>query len=183
MSELKTLRPRYIAEIISVSVEDTALNPITTDEAKNYARIDGSTDDDIVDMLIEAGQEAFEAFTGKLIYERTVTVEYEIEYYENKLYLPWLPIVSITSVTDSDDESVDWELKGDYIEIDSHKNVTVVYEAGLVSENPAPNALRLGLLKYVLSNYEDRQDTAGMSIQEMPNGSKSHWIKYKTWQI
>ncbi len=183
MSELKTLRPRAIAEIISVSVEDTALHPVTTLEAKNYARIDGTTDDDIVDMLIEAGQEAFESFTGKLIYERTVTVEYEIEYYENKLYLPWLPIASITSVTDSDSESVDWELKGDYIEIDSHKNVTVVYEAGLVSENPAPNELRLGLLKWVLSNYEDRQDTAGMSIQEMPNSSKHHWLKYKTYQI
>ena len=104
MSDLKTLRPRAIAEIISVSVEESTDQAISVSEAKEYARIDGSVDDLIVDTLIEAGQEAFEAFTGKLLFERTVTVEYEIEYYENKLYLPWLPIVSITSVTDTDDE-------------------------------------------------------------------------------
>jgi hypothetical protein len=183
MSDLKTLRGRAIAEIISVDVESTELEAVILAEAKSYARITTDAEDLAVRTLIKAGQEAFEAFTGKLIYERTVTVEYEIEYYENKLYLPWLPIVSITSVKNEYDEDVDYELKGDYIEVDSTKNVTVVYEAGLVDSNTVPNQLKLGLLKWIVSNYEDRQDNAGMTIQEMPNSSKHHWIKYKTYHI
>jgi len=40
------------------------------------------------------------------------------------------------------------------------------------------------LLKWITSNYNDREDLAlDATVDEMPNSSQSHWLKYKTYTI
>jgi uncharacterized phiE125 gp8 family phage protein len=186
MSRLATIRPRSIAELLTVSIEGSELEPVTKAEAKAYARIDGSSEDTIVDMLIAGSIEDFQAYTGKLLYEQEVVATFKPKEYENILYAPWLPILSIATIVEDGEtlvEGEDYEVRGDYIEIDATKEVTVTYVAGLYEANPVSDDIKLGCLKWILSNYEDRQDTAGVTVQKMPNGSKSHWQKYKTMTI
>jgi uncharacterized phiE125 gp8 family phage protein len=182
MSILKTIAPRTSAELLKVGVEGSQLQPVGFMDAKNYARVSGDEDDIIIDVLVLGAIEDFQAYTGKLIFHQQVTAIFKPKEYESVLYLPWLPVVDVISV-ENEDGAVNYELKGDYIEADSAKELTVVYTAGLHEELPVSSDIQLGCFKWILSNYEDRQDTAGMTVQRMPNGSKSHWLKYKNTTI
>lgn len=184
-NQLGTVEPRYVAELVSVDVERADTTAVTVDEAKNWARIDDDFDDSIVEMLTEGADKAFESFTGKLLFVGTVTVEYDPEEFESILQLPWLPVDSITSVKDEDDEDVEYELKGDHLQVELFDPVTVEYEAGLYSEaSEVDSQLKLGLLKWIASNYDDREDTViGTSVGMMPNESRKQWIPFKEYTI
>lgn len=179
MGELKTDQ-RNVSDLLSVSVEDNDTDPVTLEEAKAYARIDQDVEDSIVQMLIKSASDAFEDYTGKLLIQRAVTAQF-LSYGDDIIYLPWLPIVSITSVQ-KDSEDVDYERYGDVLTVNTSGKIDIVYEAGLF-ETSTDEAVKLGILKYIVSNYEDRQDVAAMSVQNLPNGSMHHWNRYKTQTI
>ncbi|MDR9419454.1 head-tail connector protein [Gracilimonas sp.] len=179
MGELKTDQ-RNVSDLLSVSVADTATDPVSVAEAKAYARIDQDTEDSIVEMLIHSASDAFEDYTGKLLIQRAVTVQF-LSYGDDILYLPWLPIVSITSVQ-KEGEDVEYEQYGDVLTVNTSGKIDVEYEAGLFESN-TDEAVKLGILKWIVSNYEDRQDVAAMSVQKLPNGSMHHWNRYKTQTI
>jgi hypothetical protein len=155
---------------------------VSLSDAKLYARIDGNVEDIIIDDIIRSAMADFETFTGKLFFERTVTCTFESEGYA-LLILPYKPVVSITSVQ-KDGEDVEYEQKGDRLEVDSDGEIEVVYECGLFEDQDSVDGgARLGIYKYVTSNYEDRQDVAAMGISEMPNSSRKHWMRYKNFSL
>jgi len=63
---------------------------------KNFLRVDYTTDDTIIDLLIEAAYDAFEAFTNRSI--RTYTIEAVWEQYGASVDLPYAPVTSVTTV-------------------------------------------------------------------------------------
>lgn len=176
MSQLKTYQ-RAVADLLGVSVADTTDQAVSIDDAKLYARIDGNTDDIIVDMLIDSAREAFEDYTGKLLFQREVVATFDVKE-ASILYMPWLPIVEVTSVT-KDDEAIEYDVKGDTITVDESGIIEVTYTAGLF-DGQTDNAVNVGILKWIASNYDDRQDVAAMSVSEMPNSSMNMWKRYKT---
>lgn len=178
---LKTPLPREVVRPYDIEVEDTEHSVVTLPEAKSYARIDGDLEDSIVDIMIESAQEAFERYTGKLIFQREVTAKYHSDEFENLLWLPLLPVVEILSV-EKGGEEIDYTLRGYALEVDGSGEIEVTYIAGLF-EDAADSDVKIGCLKYITSNYDDREDVAGMSVQVMPNGSKSHWNRYKTLRV
>ena len=179
MSQLRTYQ-RDVARVISTEIADTQLQPVSLSEAKAYARVDSNIEDTTVGMLITESLKAFEAFTGKLMFRRNVTVIFECEG-ESLMILPYLPVVEIVSVQKGG-EDVEYTLKGDRINISAVGEVEVVYECGLF-ESQAQNDVKLGCLKFITSNFEDRQDIAAMGITEMPNSSRSHWMRYKNFSL
>ncbi len=182
MSELRSYQ-REVARVISTEIETTALDVVTSQVAKLYARVDGSTEDSIIeDIIIPSALADFETFTGKLFFERTVTCTFQSEGYA-LFILPYLPVASITTVQ-KDGEDVDYDLKGDRLEVDAVGEVEVVYECGLFADvDSIGKEAQLGMLKYITSNYEDRQDVAAMGMAEMPNSSRKHWIRYKNFSL
>ena len=181
MSQLRTYQ-RNVARSILVDVEETNLQPVSIPEAKGYARVDVNAEDDIFDILISSALADFENFTGKLFFKRTVTATFQSEGF-GLLILPYLPVVDVTSVQ-KDSEDVEYELKGDRIEVDSQGEIEVVYECGLFEDASAiDKQAKLGIMKYVTSNFEDRQDVAAMGIAQMPNGSRQHWMRYKNFSL
>ena len=181
MSELRSYQ-REVARLISIEIETTALNPVTVADAKLYARVDGSVENDIFEILIDSALADFESFTGKLFFERTVTATFQSG--GSALFIfPYLPVVSITSVQKGG-EDVEYTLKGDRLEVDSVGEIEVVYECGLFEDvESIGKEAQLGMMKYITSNYEDRQDVAAMGMTEMPNGSRKHWMRYKNFSL
>jgi len=179
VSQLRTYQ-REVARRISTEIADTEIQPVSLSEAKGYANFDGNLKDSEFDMLITESLKAFENFTGKLMFRRNVTVAFECEG-ESLMILPYLPVVEIVSVQ-KDGEDVEYTLKGDRININAVGEVEVVYECGLF-ESQAENDVKLGCLKFITSNFEDKQDIAAMGITEMPNNSRSHWLRYKNFSL
>lgn len=181
MSQLRSYQ-REVARLVSVEVEATELLPVTVAEAKLYSRVDGTAEDTIFDILIESARADFETFTGKLFFRRAVTATFQSGGY-SLFILPYLPVVSITSVQKEDD-AVDYTLKGDRLEVDSVGEIEVVYECGLFADvNAVEKEAKLGVLKYIVSNYEDRQDVSAIGATEMPNSSRKHWMRYKNFHL
>lgn len=179
MNLLSTPTTRDVLRPYQIEVAESNNLFITPQEAKGYARVDGDVEDSLFEILIRSAQRAFEEYTGKLLDQREVTAKYQVNEYESLLYLPYLPVVEVTDVTEGD-----WELKGYRIELDSNKDTEVTYTAGLVPDGDhMPADIKLGCLKWIASNYDDREDTYGGTVSKMPNGSKYHWNRYKTMQV
>lgn len=176
---LKTPKPREVVRPYSIQIEDTEHNVVSVSDAKAWARVDGDLEDTIFDMLIESARDAFEKYTGKLTFIRQVTAKYETKEYENSLWLPYLPAVEVVSV-EKDGDPIDFTIRDYKIEVDAFGEIEVVYECGLFEEE-AYNDVKMGCLKWIASNYDDREDVVvGTITASMPNGSKSHWNRYKT---
>ena len=183
MSQLRSYH-RDVARLISVEVASTELLPVTIAEAKLYSRVDGDVEDSIFDILINSARADFETFTGKLFFQRNVTATFDCEG-ESLMILPYLPVVSIVSVKKGDDD-VEYTLKGDRININTVGEIDVIYNCGLFADaNAVETEAKLGALKHIASNYEDRQDVAeiSMALAEMPNSSRHHWMRYKNFSL
>ena len=183
------LKAPYNIDTILVSATKTeGATPtfLTTSEVKNFLRVDYTTDDTIIDLLIEAAYDAFEAFTNRSI--RTYTIEAVWEQYGASVDLPYAPVTSVTTVeyrfqdgTNNDVTSI-WEQVGDTIrvlkpeEVGYGNRLVVTYDTGYAT---IPNKLKLGLLKWIATNYEDRQNTADFNVYEVPGSSKDLWSEYR----
>ena len=169
---------------ISTSYTPTTELTVSVEEAKQYAKIDYSVDDAIIESLIMAGQEAFESLTGKVIRPQTIT-ELTRGYGHTNTFFPlWGPVSTIISITDDYDEDVDFSEQSASIDYNYQGIITLVYETGLFTGSTIGNEFKIGLLKWIASNYNDREDLAlDATVDEMPNSSQSHWLKYKTYTI
>ena len=185
--------PFNIENILVSATKTEGATPtfLTTAEVKNYIRVDYDVDDSFIDDLIEAAYDAFEGFTSRSL--RTYTIEAVWEQFGASVDLPYAPVTSVTSVeyrfedgTNNDVTSI-WEQVGDEIRVLKPEQVAygnrlvVTYETGYTT---IPRKLKVGLLKWIASNYEDRQDImAGTIIAEMPNGSKHMWAEYRVMSL
>ncbi len=179
MSQLRTYKMK-VARLISTDIEESTKHPITPNDAKLYARVDSDVEDEIFDMLIDSAVSEFENYTSNLLFQRQVTVTFDCEG-DSILILPYMPVVSITSVQKAGDD-VEYELEGDRLVVNTVGKVEVIYQCGLFEDIVTGDA-KLGIHKFVTSNYEDRQDVAAMGVSEMPNSSRKHWLRYKRFNL
>ena len=163
---------------------------LTRQEVKDFIRVDYTTDDTIIDMLISGSYGAFEAFTGRSL--REYQIEAVWEQFGASVDLPYAPVTSVTKVeyrfedgTNNDVTSV-WEQVGNKIRVLKPEQVAygnrlvVDYSTGYDS---LPGNLKLGLLKWIATNYEDRQNTADFNVYEVPNSSKHLWAEYRVMTL
>lgn len=141
-----------------IRVRESAALPITLDQAKAYLKMTGIDDDDpIIEQLISEAVDWLETYCDISAVPQTVTAELQVK---NKIYLPCGPVVSITTVTPSEDAGThtvmsipgDGAIKGCGI-------YTVVYEAGY-PDGQLPAALKGALYSYIAYCYEHRGDNA-----------------------
>lgn len=170
------------------------VTPVTVADAKTHLRIDDSDSDSYISELIEVAAEAVTEMAGKALITQTWQIKTGQVVGRAKLYLPFAPVQSITSIAyfDADDASqsadtADYALKGDddraWIEpvgmgqwpsmYDRTDALTVTYVAGYgASPSNVPANLRQAVKMLVGHWYENREaanHTAAM-VHEIPFG-------------
>lgn len=81
----------YVTQTVAPTVE-----PVSRTEAKLHLRVDISTDDTLIDSLIQAAREYVEIYTGRAFVQRTYRAD--VEYFWDEMRLPHPPIASISHI-------------------------------------------------------------------------------------
>lgn len=142
-------------------VEESVTEPVTLEEAKNFCKIDISTDDTLIEALITTARQMCEAWTGVgFVVHDAVAI---INNVNGGMYLPYGPTGEITKVTNANgtelvvDET--YTLSGNaFIRILTPKedNLTIEYATGYET---LPNVLKTALLNAVYYLYDNRSQS------------------------
>jgi len=129
---------------------------VTLNELKEWAKIDGSSDDGILTALIIAAREMCEKYTGTNFVQRTVTAWFNNV--NGGTYLPYGPIGLITGVYNEDNEAVEYTTKGtDFKSVVSPRMaLKAVYLGGY---STCPEVLKTAVKAQALFLYENRGET------------------------
>lgn len=138
--------------VISVSVSDEGLEPVTLQEAKDWCRIDVTDDDALITRLIKAARRVCENYVNLSFITRTVTAV--IHNGLGNFTLPYGPVVgNITSFADAEaNVMTDYNLRTPY-----GSDIVVTYNAGY-SPGSLREDLRNALLCQIAWMYENRGD-------------------------
>ena len=140
---------------------------VTLTEAKDYARIDTSSDDDLVTSMIVSARQALETYLSRDIVAKTRTY-YVPSSTDGCISLPFAPVSSITSV-ESDSEELtytEYGLDDKYIQLESYpaSNVEIVY----VTSGMTQDELKTSIKMLVSTYYDNREDFIKGSISLLP---------------
>lgn len=176
----------------SVQVAETApvTEPITLEEAKEYARIDGSAEDALITALIKMARLHCESFCGKSLVPKTVTItSFAFPYQFQMPYGPVLAENNVTKVVTLDQNGTETNLNyqvnvGLYPKLmilggnQSYK-FKMVYTAGFTT---VPEDIKLAMKMLVNTLYERREDVIiGTIVADFPLGVKALLMPYKTF--
>ena len=154
-----------------------ALEPVTLDEVKDHLRLSGTAEDVYLEALIKAARQEVEAWTGRAMISRAVTLDLAAWETVSPIPLLFPPVASITSVTGYSNDAVGttvtsanyfltgsrlaqapntagWSSEAERAQL----ALRVVYSAGYGSTTETvPMGLRQAVMMYVADLYETRQ--------------------------
>ena len=174
----------------SVELTDGAVTePVTLQEAKDYARIDGSTEDTLITSLIKMARIHCESFTGKSLVPKTVTItSFTYPYQFQMPYGPLTNSANISKCVVLDENDVETALTyqvntGLYPKLfitggDQSYKFKLVYTAGFAS---VPEDIKLAIKMMVNTMYERREDFSDLPAIPSPLGVKALLMPYKTY--
>ena len=159
----------YNAVLDVLFSDESDIEPVTLQEAKDWCRIDVSDDDDIITELITAARIICEQYSNISFIERTVTARLKNEL--GGIYLPYGPVLSYDNpVTFTDDEgteqgATDYTIVGVQFKAvkEPFTELTVSYPAGY---DVLPKNLKKALLNQIAWMYEKRGDDEAAQISE-----------------
>ena len=171
-------RSRPPIQSVTVNYSDPVHEPVSLEEAKNYLKVDTTTDNDLIENLIHVARRQIENELGAyLIVKRSVTQKQTggVE----TIDLLRQPVNSITSVTYFEDfastgsviASTDYRFHdgqlyhkdGYFIQGRAGNGYVIVYNAGLADDTGqaaenSPQTLRQAILRIVAYLYENREE-------------------------
>lgn len=151
---------------------------ISTQDVKDYVRIDTSADDSIIALMIEQARIWCENYISRDIVAKNRT--YYVDSTNGVFDIPFAPISSISSVT-VQGESAEYTVLGldnETIELDggSAEQVKVTYATTGLSDG----LLKQAILQLVSTYYDNRSEFVSGSITEIPTNVKSILSSYKS---
>ena len=159
----------------------TGSEVVTTQEVKDFVRIDTSTDDTIIARMITTARLWCENYIGKDIVAKNRT--FYLKEADDRFTLPFAPVASISSVT-SEGSAVDYTTYGlddIIVEIDTlpAKEVKVTY----VTSGLTDSLLKDAILHLVATYYDNRSDYIANNMIKAPittnhilQGFKAMWF-------
>jgi uncharacterized phiE125 gp8 family phage protein len=193
-----SLIPSDIKEYCNLSWKVTtkpSTEPVTASEVKLYARIDGSSENTLIEGFIQSVREATEKYLGRALITQTITVSLD-EWPISPIELPRPPLVSITEVrlVDEDDSTTTYSSDNYYIRTAIEPGELVIkfdktdplntdryfggyeieYVAGYSSVDDVPYAIKTGITMWVADIYENR-----VPIAEPPGIVKTIMAPYR----
>jgi uncharacterized phiE125 gp8 family phage protein len=145
--------------VLDVQFQDGEINePVTLTEAKNFCKIDISTDDDLINVLITAARQMCEAYTGVGFVEHDAVAV--LNNSNGDIYIPYGPMIEIINVVDDAGRvlvlDLDYTIGGNEfkrLKTPFTNNITIDYITGYTT---LPEALKTALLNQVYYLYDNR---------------------------
>ena len=161
--------------------------PVTTDEMKDWSRIDIADDDAMVAALLLAATAHVELVTGRTLL--TATKYHYLTDWEYPIELPEFPLASVTTIKYIDPDGVEQELAPALYDVDiaeepgfvrlgygdtwptlrgDENGITITYVVGYGAAADVPEGLK-GALKALTAHwYEHREAVAEGTFKEVP---------------
>ena len=145
--------------VLDVQFQDGVITePVTLTEAKNFCKIDISTDDDLINVLITAARQMCEAYTGVGFVEHEAVAV--LNNSNGDIYIPYGPLVAINSVENEQGTvlilDTNYTLGGNEfkrLRTPHANNITIDYITGYTT---LPDVLKTALLNQVYYLYDNR---------------------------
>tara|TARA_R110001632_G_scaffold56_1_gene219 strand:+ start:658 stop:1173 length:516 start_codon:yes stop_codon:yes gene_type:complete len=156
---------------------------LTTQEVKDYVRIDTSSDDAIISAMITQARIWCENYISKDIVAKNRT--YYLSHTNGVYDLPFGPVASISEIIIDGTATTDYEILGldnETIELDSSsaENVKSTYITTGINDA----LIKQAMLQLISTYYDNRSDfKTGTIVQEIPTSTTSILTSYKTMFI
>jgi len=172
-----------------------ASEPLTLSDVKAWLKVDDSTDDTLITLLISAARESAEKYLQMALLPQTIE-EYFDNFYHYGLRLTISPLISVTHVKYTPTGGTEQTLNTDLYEthptaqpplIIRKENITfpevslqgakvkVTYQAGFANAANVPAPIKIGMLKTIAAAYQDRQD----AIMTLPTAAMHLYNAYR----
>lgn len=172
-------------------VTPPAVEPVTIEEVKAQAVIDGSLDDLLLGIIISAARAQGEALTNRSWAPQTLEVVFD-GFPAGRISLPRGPVTAVASVVYLDVNGAEVTLDQSFYDVNTEAPVAWVapvysgtwpvtankpnavrvrYEAGWMAATEFPPALKQWMLVNVASFYAQRENhVVGAKVAAMPRG-------------
>ena len=167
-----------------------SVEPVTSTEAKLHLRVDHTTDDTLIAILIQAARETVEQHTNRSLITQTRTIKMDRFPFSDTISLPNAPLSSVTSVKYYDTSEVQQTLSNTLYWVDSTSNipriiikdswpsiydmpnaVEIVYITGYgAAGSNVPQPLKQAMLLIIGHLYENREQVGDIK-HELPFGA------------
>jgi len=192
--------------LISVNITTPpASEPVTAAEVKLFSKIDFTDDDTLIDLQISSARQMVEKWLNKALI--TQTIKCYFNNYNNRVYLPYAPHQTITSVirkrkneSKTLTENTDYYIIGDtvkYLDLEPSGiinpqgvsrnetltawNLEVTFTAGYgTSASDVPSPIKEAILRIIETNYDNRGDVTEKTNDLIPNHAKALISSYRT---
>lgn len=157
----RVVRPYFNAVLDKrVTMTSEEINePVTLAEAKTWLKIDGTYNDDILNLLIPMCRMQLEMELGLSLISKLISVDIRYEVGDSGYILPYGPATGNITALDIDGNTIDpenYEIKtmgADLALMTHHSFITLTYEAGFES---IPLEIKLRLLKLIEREFYER---------------------------
>jgi uncharacterized phiE125 gp8 family phage protein len=177
-----------------------AVEPVTIDDLKTFARIDGDDEDTLLESFISSARSFTEKYLNRALIEQTITLKMDI-WPGEVIELPRPPLISITAVEtlDEDDTATEYDNDNYYIITTQEPGLLILKYGGTPPQNtvryyggfqirykagygatsasvPAP--IKEAIKQWAMTMYENRA-----IIEEPPTEIKGMLNNYRIYYI
>jgi len=202
MNQIKPIRQFHFGESSAVT-SGPASEPLTATEVKNWLKVTGTSEDDLISSLIAAARKQVEHYTNLKLFTQTIAEYWDEWPYSDELKnrfgglsLSWGPVQSVSSVqyTDEDGDTQTFSSSNYTTDLTARpariapgfddvwptarlepNSIRVMYVAGYSDTADIPDDIKTAMRLMITHWYDNRTD----SVRQLPMASECLLRPYK----